>query len=138
MNESKTKTNGQPHVHIPDDLRPKLPPGLAPDDLKAAAGYDLDEHGRYAEGWLLLTDDQLGHFLRRNGSWEGSWEAISKFKKAVMVEGLGMGLLRLTADDTVVAEYRYTLRHAREVARLHRRLEKHMEGKADVESPGEE
>ena len=49
----------------------------------------------------------------------------------MIVEGLGMNLLRLLADGKAVGEFRFTLRQAREVAKLQRRLERQIEGKEE-------
>ena len=48
-----------------------------------------------------------------------------------------MSVLRLIANDAIVAEYRFTLRHAREVAKLHRRMERQLDGKGESEAPFE-
>ena len=62
----------------------------------------------------------------------------------VIVEGLGMSVLRLIANDAILAEYHFTLRYAREVAKLHRQMERHMSragtpgaAKSESEAPGE-
>ena len=96
--------------------------------LWAAAQFDLDEHGRYVEAYLVLTDGRLGSYVRENGGWGARWLDVGKYNKAAIVEGLGMQLLRLLSDGKRAEEFRFTMRHAKEMARLHRQLEKQMEG----------
>ena len=94
----------------------------------AAASFDLDGHGMFAEGFLVLTEDRLGSYSRPDGDWASQWTAVGDLAKAEIVEGLGMGLLRVRGDGVVPREFRFTLRHAKEVARLHRRLERMLDG----------
>lgn len=123
--------------HLPKEQAEKIRSAASPEIIEAAARFDLDEHGRYAEGYLVLTEKRLGVFQRRNGEWTGEWRQFSGLTSAIIVEGIGMSILRLIANDTIVAEYRFSLRHAREVAKLHRRMERYMGGKSEAEAPAE-
>ena len=107
---------------LPDDLRQQLRDELG--DVRAAAMVDVDPHGRYGEGYLVLTDEGLGHYERPNGSWASQWHRVEQIDRAEIVDALGMSLLRLLKGDELLAEYRYTHRHARPVARLQRQLER--------------
>jgi ATP-binding cassette subfamily B protein len=118
--------------HASADLRAAVSANVPLDSVQEAARHDLDEHGRYVEGYLVLTETQLGHFLRRDGRWEGRWLEVDKLSHASIVEGLGMNLLRLLSDGKVAAEFRFTLRQAKEVAKLQRRLERRLEGKEEI------
>jgi ATP-binding cassette subfamily B protein len=123
--------------HLPKEQAERIRSAAFPEIIEAAARFDLDEHGRYAEGYLVLTEKRLGVFRPRNGEWIGEWRPFSGLTSAIIVEGLGMSVLRLIANDAIVAEYRFTLRHAREVAKLHRRMEHYMVGKGESEAPAE-
>jgi ATP-binding cassette subfamily B protein len=123
--------------HAPQELRAAISSAVPLDSVQVAAQHDLDEHGMYVEGYLVLTDSRLGHFLKRDGSWQGRWRDLSALSGAIIVEGLGMNLLRLLGDGKAVGEFRFTLRHAREVAKLQRRLERRIEGKEAEEAEAE-
>ena len=99
----------------------------------AVAAFDLDDRGLYSGGWLVLTADRLGVFRGRDSDWTGVWTAVAALTKAMVVDGLGASLLRLQQGERVSGEVRFTLRHAREVAKLQRRLERLIEGKPAVE-----
>ena len=122
--------------HAPAELRAAIAATVPLESVQEAARHDLDEHGKFAEGYLVLTEAALGQFVRRDGAWQGRWTKLSGLSGAVIVEGLGMSLLRLLADGKAAGEFRFTLRQAREVARLQRRLERRIEGKED--EPAEE
>lgn len=118
-------------AHLPPDLLAAIAGDALPADILVSAAHDLDAQGRYAEGFLILTDAKLGHFSSSNSSWQGQWLDLKKVTAAHIVDGLGMSLLRLLEGESVAAEYRFTLRHAREVAALHRLLEKRITGKEE-------
>jgi len=120
-------------AQLPDDLLDTVGRTVPLGSVVAAAAYDLDDHGMYADGYLVLTEEKLGYFARRNGRWKGAWVDTAALGEAKIVEGLGMNLLRLTADGVPVAEFRFTLRHARAVARLQRQLERMIGGNGDAE-----
>jgi len=107
-------------------------------DVRMCAAIDLDEAGMYAEGMLVLTDSRLGAMARTNGQWNWRWHDVGDLDEAKLIEGLGISVLRLLADRSVRAEYRFTLRHAKGVAAMHRRLERLIEGRdadADDDEP---
>ncbi len=124
-------------AHLPKEQAERIRSEAAPETIEVAARFDLDDRGQYAEGHLVLTEKRLGVFRLREGAWSGEWRALSDVNSAIIVEGLGMSVLRLIANDAVLAEYRFTLRHAREVAKLHRQMERHLVGKAATEAPAE-
>ena len=89
----------------------------------------------YAEAYLLLVNGELGHFQRVGLEWTGEWRPLAGLTSAAMVEGLGMGILRLLSENTLAVEYRFSLRHAREVGRLQRQLERRISRKEVEEAP---
>ncbi len=117
--------------HVPDALRRRVLQDVPPETVLAAAEVDRDGRGEYAPGYLVLTADALGRFAQSDGEWRGEWQALEGYDRSKIVEGLGVHSLRVFHADRVTGEHRFTLRCAREVARLHRRLEKLLEGKAD-------
>ena len=124
--DTPEENNPDPLGHLPSELRERLGREIAIDSA-AVAQCDLDSRGRYADGYLVLADGRLGYFVRADdGLWRGDWLNTGNLTGAVIVEGLGINLLRLLTDGKAVAEYRFTLRHAREVAKLHRRLERRL------------
>ena len=134
-----TAKNGQdrPLDHLPEDLIAQLGRDASLEPV-AAAPYDLDDDGMYTEGYLVLTSDRLGHFERRNGQWDIKWLDPGDLSEAQMVEGLGMKLLRLVRDGKQVAEFRFTLRHAKSAARLHRQLERVISGAGQAAAEADE
>ncbi|MCY2924463.1 MAG: ABC transporter transmembrane domain-containing protein, partial [Planctomycetota bacterium] len=121
MTDAPAKPN--PLDHLPDGLLADLGGQVNPPDIEAAAGLDLDVDGRYADGALLLTAERLGHCTRTDGRWAVRWIELAALKEAKIMEGLGVQAMRLLGEGKLVAQFRYTLRHSRAVARLHRRLE---------------
>ncbi|MCE5279104.1 MAG: ABC transporter ATP-binding protein [Planctomycetaceae bacterium] len=124
-----------PAAHIPPELIELL--GTA-QDVQAYARYDLDDRGMYCQGHLVLTSARLGDFRFAAGQWQQRWIDLAPLASATLVEGLGMSILRLTDASCVLGEVRYTLRHAREVASIHRRIERRIDGKdeqPDAEAP---
>ncbi|MGB2821043.1 MAG: ABC transporter ATP-binding protein [Phycisphaerae bacterium] len=127
-----------PLDHLPEDLAKQLGGTVSPEAVVAVAPYDLDAHGMYAEGYLLLTEDRLGHFTRGNGEWRGDWFRTEDVGSARIIEGLGMGMLRVAVDGGRSAEFRFTLRHAKAAARLQRRLERILRGDDQAEPVSDE
>jgi ATP-binding cassette subfamily B protein len=132
--DTQDKPNKKDDVlsHAPAELLQTIAAAVPLDSVQEAARLDLDEHGMYVEGYLVLTDSTLGYFLLRNGTWQGRWRSLDGLSSALIVEGLGMNLLRLLADGKVAEEFRFTLRQAKEVAKLQRRLERRLEGKEET------
>jgi len=116
-------------ARVPHDLRDHVARHTPLEKVHAWAAYDLDEAGRYVQGYLALTDRELGHFARSDGQWRGRWLAVGKLSEAVMVDGLGMGVLRVLDDSMLVADWRFTRRHERDIAYLHRQIERQISGK---------
>ncbi len=129
--------NGEALTHLPQDLLEALRTHVPPETVQAAAAHDIDSTGRYIESHLVLTDDRLGHLHRANGHWSTAWVPLADLTHAEIVEGLGMGVLRLLAEKSVVAEYRFSLRHAKEMARLQRALERRLGNKDEADLPPE-
>ena len=78
-----------------------------------------------------------GQFHHVDGRWAGQWRPLEGLSGAVIVEGLGMGLLRLLSGEKTVAEYRFSLRHAKAVAKLQRKLERRFDNKDEADLPPE-
>ena len=137
------KTSEDPADRIPQHLRAAVLADVAPESIQAVAEYNLDDHGQYIEGCLVLDEGGLSCYCLRGGAWEAGRLKTADLSGAAIVEGLGMSVLRLLTDGTVAAEFRFTLRHAKEMARLHRVLERQISGKSDQpevedETPTEE
>jgi len=118
--------------HLPKDLLDRVVAEVQGGTVRTAAPFDLDANGMYVDGWLILTDGKLGHFISRKGKWQGRWLATNTLTDATIVEGLGLHLLRLLADSTTAAEFRFTLRHAKAVARLQRTLERQIKAEPEA------
>ena len=119
--------------HLPDALKEKLTESVSADAICAVAPFDLTREGRYTEGYLVLTEDKLGEFVHADGRWDSHWTEASQIGEARIVEGLGMHLLRLLSDGNSIREFRFTLRHAKGVAKLQRQLQRRLEGKESEE-----
>jgi len=142
--ESSERSGDVPRNHsldrLPAELLTRVRADARPDDVVACAPFDLDADGMYLEGHLVLTDRRLGSYSRctDDGDWAVRWHEIARLGEARVVEGLGVNLLRLLADGKVLAEYHYTLRHAKSVAKLHRRIERRLKGEDDSQDVLEE
>ncbi len=121
---SETNNNHELLGRIPESLLEQLRGEMSVDRILATAPHDLNDRGMYVDGQLVLADDRLGCFIRSDGRWDARWIGAETLDKAEIVEGLGMNLLRLLSDGKLVREFRFTMRHAREVAKLHRHLER--------------
>ncbi len=131
-----TENNSLSHVdHLPEDLRRRIVREVGEESILAAAEFDLDDNGMYVEGHLVLADGRVGHFTRRDGEWQGGWLTTDNLDEAEIVEGLGVNLLRLLSGGVVAGEFHFTLRYARGVGRLQRRLEKRIKGAEEIEAP---
>jgi ATP-binding cassette subfamily B protein len=126
-------TRDETVARLPDELLERLRAEHSDDPIQSAAGHDLDSHGRYTEGYLVLTEKHLAHLRRENGNWIEEWRLLAGLGEAVIVEGLGMSLLRLVSDGRLLAEYRFTLRHGREMAAFQRLIERRITGKEEAE-----
>ena len=123
-------TQTDPLASLPKDLIDHLDAAGMAEEVIATATHDLDEHGKYADGHLVLTDHQLGVFTQADEHWHGHWVALEGLSEAILVEGLGMNLLQLVADGQLVAEFRFTLQHSRELGRFHRQVERQVHGES--------
>jgi len=126
---AKNAKKVNPIDHLPDELHPRLKRDLGTENIRAAAAFDLDGSGKYIEGYLVLTANRLGQYVRSDDQWESRWLGADTFDEAKLIEGLGMGLLRLLSGGERTEEFRFTRRHAKAMARLHRQLERQIEGK---------
>ncbi len=134
MSTAATHKDPPPAERLPAALSERLAGEGLLAGVTDVAAYDLDEHGCYGEGWLIYTADRLGIFRLRDGAWTGDWIVLSSLTKAAIVEGLGTSILRLQQGERVAGEIRFTLRCARDVAKLCRRLERLIDGKSFDES----
>jgi len=116
-------------ARVPKGLRDRVQKDLPLEEVLAWSPHDLNEEGTYVRGYLALTQGKLGHFHRDDGAWHGQWLTVEPGQEALLVEGLGMGVLRLLHDSGAVGEWRFTRRHEKEVAQLHRQLERQISGK---------
>ncbi len=116
-------------ARVPKELRDRVQKDLPLEEVLAWSPHDLSEEGSYVRGYLALAQGKLGHFHRDNGAWHGQWLTVESGQEALLVEGLGMGVLRLLHDSGAVGEWRFTRRHEKEVAQLHRQLERQISGK---------
>jgi len=137
ISNEDNRDNGSQDVlaHLPEDLLARISAQVRQEDVRAVAQFDLDDHGRYADGYLVLADGRLGEFTRQDGAWRDTWRAVEDLGESKIVEGLGLSVLRLLADGRVLREFRYTLRHAKPMARLHRQIERQLsDAPADEEA----
>ena len=125
-------------ARLPDALAEVVRKTVSPETVVASAPYDLNDTGTYAAGYLLLTEGKLGQFSYREGQWVGRWFETAQLREATIVEGMGMSLLRLMGDGRPVAEFRFTLRNAKAVARLQRHLARLLSGDAESEALSDE
>ncbi|RPI62228.1 MAG: ABC transporter ATP-binding protein [Planctomycetaceae bacterium] len=123
--------------HVPQSLKEKLSSQVPLDTVEAVAQHDLDGRGMYCENYLVLAKRKLGHFAKSGDSWDGRWTDIGDISSAAIIDGLGANCLRIIKGESVLAEYRFTLRYAKDIAKLHRRMEKQIEGKADTDPADE-
>jgi ATP-binding cassette subfamily B protein len=129
------QANNKPLDHLPPELLAKVTAEVSVDAVQLCAPYDLDTHGRYSDAYLVLANGRLGDFRRQNGDWIGRWVPTADVKEAKIVEGLGMGILRLWGDGKVLDDFRFTLRNAKAVAKIQRAMERKIEGKTDEAEP---
>ena len=120
-------------TQLDDDLRDAITAEVQADDIDAVAYVDLDQAGRYIKGCLVLAAGRFAWFSQPDDRWESEWHELSELDRAELIEGLGVNLLRLHAEDKIVGDYRCSLRHAKELARLHRKLERILAGRDEAE-----
>ena len=122
-NTATAAANGDLLGHLPEDLRTAILADVRTGDLQAHAAHDLDEQGNYFQGHLLLTDSSLGDYRLSDGRWSGQWRDLAGADSRESSRALAWACCRLAGGGKVMAEYRFSLRHSREVARLQRRLD---------------
>ncbi len=126
MAEQEGKPNPDLLAPMPEGVREYVLEEMAAEEIAAWAPYDLSPGGDYCMGYLVLGERRLGHFTDDGGTWQSQWTDLTELSEAKVVDGLGMGLLRLNAADTVMAEYRFTNRHAKSMAQLHQQLKRRL------------
>jgi ATP-binding cassette subfamily B protein len=134
MNDDEAKKE-RPIDRLPDELHERVERDTRGEELWASAQFDVDEHGQYIESYLVLTDGKLGAYHHVAGRWESRWYDVGDYDEAAIVEGLGMGLMRLLSGGKRAEEFRFTMRHAKEMARLQRQVERQIEGEHDSSEP---
>ena len=116
-------------AHVPEALRDRVRRDVRLEDVLIWVPYDLDQSGMYVSGYLALATGRLGEFLERDGRWDGSWLEIASVKDVELLEGLGLGMLRLHGEEGIISEWRFTRRHEKEFAELRHHLERLTSGK---------
>jgi len=133
MSSGNGNTNGEELFKLPASVQEAVRRSTGDISVEAVAPFDLSPQGTYIEGYLVLADDRLGQIIHTGQQWEAQWLTLEGIRQARIIEGLGMSLLRLLRDGHIAAEYRFTLRNAKNIARLHRRLERKIDGQANGE-----
>jgi ATP-binding cassette subfamily B protein len=118
----------EPTALLPPDLIDEVERVCPRDEVLACAPFDLSEQGRYLRGYLVLIGGRLGSFVQRGLQWESDWLDLAGIEHADLVEGLGLNVLRLADEGSVRGEWRFTRRHEKQIARLHRLLERQVTG----------
>jgi len=136
--KAKPKASENPLDQLPDELHEQIQRAVEGEQIWATAPFDLNGRGRYVEAYLVLTEGRIAEYTSSNGHWESRWLRVADYGDSKIVEGLGMGLLRLLIDGRRAEEFRYTMRHAKQMARLQRQLERQIEGKEGQDEPFEE
>jgi len=135
MDSGPDKPNGNNGVqldHLPESLLEHVRSRIALESIQAVAPCDLDRDGKYVEAYLVLADGQLGYIQSVDGRWKDEWVDTTKITEVRSIEGIGVHILRLIRQDKLIGEYRFTLRHAKAVAKLQRILEKRIENETDA------
>ncbi len=128
MSEQQTQQDDR-LAHVPEALKDRVRRDVRLEDVLIWVPYDLDRGGMYVSGYLALASGRLGEFVQRDGQWDGSWLEIAPVKKVELLEGLGLGMLRLHGEEAVVGEWRFSRRHEKEFAELRHHLELLTSGK---------
>jgi len=115
-------------IHLPKDAREALALHCEASAIECVSQFDLDEQGHYVSRWLVLTESSLIVLHRMDARWQTEIVTLSSLQSVDRFEGLGLHILRGMVDDRIVVEYRYTLRYAKEMAALSRRLEYFLTG----------
>ncbi len=114
-------------LSLPPALHARLNGELEGRPVVAWAALDLDEHNRYADRYVVLTDGKLLVFDVSAAAGAPLWEvALSAVDEAAIVEGIGVDRLTVIAGGALVGELRYTRRCRRDMTRLQRKLERRL------------
>ncbi|MCC6421932.1 MAG: ABC transporter ATP-binding protein [Phycisphaerales bacterium] len=118
---------------LPEGLRGRVNGELAGQSVVAWSAFDLDQHNKYHEQHVVLTEQKL---VVLDESAAQSFD-VSRIDEAKIVEGLGVDRLLVVAGGEVALDLHYTRRNRRGMVRLHRKLERRLPGKAATERPPE-
>ncbi len=108
---------------LPDDLLSRLDGQAA--DVAAWSMFDVDTQGKLAQRYLVLTSE---HLLVVDGQ-ASQRIPVDSITEARVVEGVGVDRLIVVGQDERLGDFPYTRRCRREMARLHRKLERQLPGK---------
>ncbi len=111
--------DASPAVSLPGAVRDRINGQLDGHTIVAWAEFDLDESNRFAREFIVLTETDLFVLV---GGQPPRAIPIRSISEAKINEGLGVDRLTLTGDDKLIAEFRYSRRHRRDVTRLNRKL----------------
>jgi ATP-binding cassette, subfamily B, bacterial len=115
---------------LPDPLRAQFNGQLDGQTIIAWSEFDLDGGNRYARQFAVLTDEKL---VMVNGTVVEALP-LREIESARIIEGLGVDKLIVVRQGRLAADLRYTRRHRRTMARLHRKLERRLP-RTDGEAP---
>ncbi len=128
---SSASATGSPLSHLPEPLLSVIQEHVPAETVQFVAPYDLDSEGNYVSGYLVLAGVELGNFEHRDGRWDGRWRNAKGLQEAKIIDGIGVGMLRLLREARTESEFRFTLRCAKQVAKVQRALERRIAGKED-------
>ena len=108
---------------LPEDLLNRLAGNTA--DVAAWSMFDVSDPGKLTQRYLVLTSDQLlvvdAQAIERI--------PVDSITEARVVEGVGVDRLIVVGHDRRLGDFPYTRRCRREMARLHRKLERQLPAK---------
>ena len=107
-------------IVLPAHVRERVNGQLDGHTVVAWAEFDLDEQNKYARRFAVLTETDL--FVLPGEGQQPRAIPIRSISEAKISEGLGVDRLTVVGDDKLLAEFRYTRRHRRDVTRLNRKL----------------
>lgn len=121
-------------IALPDEVTAHLNGQLAGELVIGWASIDLDDDGRYANRYALLTARRLMviDLARPKPVLELS---LSSIDTSAIIEGIGAEKLRLIGDDKLLGELHYTRRYRRDVTRLQRKLDRRLSNDGNDRDP---
>ena len=123
-------------VSLPADLRGRLNGELESRPVIGWAPLDLDEAGRFANRFAVLTDEKLLVVAGDGAKGPPVFEvALSTVDEAKIIEGVGVDRLAVVVGGKRVGDLPYTRRCRRDVTRLLRKLERRLPKKPDDDRP---